>query len=113
MQVLDDERHSDGQLERRRAGDLYDLKAGAQRAARPAGEWNHARIRFQDGRIEHFLNGVPLLKIIRGSDEWNRAMAESKFAKIEGMGLANRGHITLQDHGDIVWYRNIKIREIP
>jgi cytochrome c len=113
MQVLDDLRHSDGQLDRRRAGDLYDLKASAQRAAKPAGDWNHARILVENDRIEHFLNGVRLLQIVRGSEEWDRAVAASKFAETEGMGVAKRGHITLQDHGDIVWYRNIKVREIP
>jgi cytochrome c551/c552 len=113
MQVLDDQRHSDGQLDRRRAGDLYDLKASVQRAAKAAGEWNRARIRVEKNRIEHSLNGVRLLEIVRGSAEWDQAMAASKFAGTEGMGTAKRGHITLQDHGDIVWYRNIKIRELP
>jgi cytochrome c len=112
MQVLDDERHRDGQLDKRRAGDLYDIKAGTRRVARPAGEWNSARIRVEGDHIEHWLNGEKLLEITRGSDEWKRAIAESKFADVEGFGLAPEGHITLQDHGDPVWYRNIKIRAL-
>jgi cytochrome c551/c552 len=111
MQVLDDARHPDGQLEKRRAGDLYDLVASAVRAARPIGEWNTARIRVDGDRIEHWLNDQKLLEIVRGSEAWNRAVAESKFDGTPGMGLARRGHITLQDHGDVAWYRNIKIRE--
>jgi cytochrome c551/c552 len=113
MQVLDDERHGDGQLDKRRAGDLYDIKAGTRRVTRPAGEWNSARIRVQGDHIEHWLNGEKLLEITRGSSEWRRAIAESKFADIEGFGMAREGHITLQDHGDPVWYRSIKIRALP
>ena len=112
MQVLDDDEHSDGRLDKRRAGDLYDLAAGARRVTRPVGEWNRARIRVQGDEIEHWLNGEHLLSITRGSPAWERAMQESKFADVEGHGSARRGHITLQDHGDVVWYRNIKIREL-
>ena len=112
MQVLDDARHSDGQLERRRAGDLYDLKASTRRVARPVGEWNTVRIRVEGDTIRHSMNGEGIVEITRGSPEWDRAIAASKFSGVDGFGLARRGHITLQDHGDVVWYRNIKIREI-
>jgi len=113
MQVLDDDGHSDGEIERHRAGDLYDLKASTRRAARPVGDWNTAGIRVEGNHIEHWLNGEKLLEITRGSPEWERAHAASKFADTEGHGLATSGHITFQDHGDVVWYRNIKIRELP
>jgi len=110
MQVLDDDRHADGQITRRRAGDLYDLAAGRRRAVRPVGEWNTARIRVTGDRIEHWLNGEKTVDITRGTPEWDRAIAASKFAGVDGFGLARRGHIALQDHGDVVWYRNIKLR---
>ncbi|MAG33137.1 MAG: hypothetical protein CL908_19840 [Deltaproteobacteria bacterium] len=112
MQVLDDARHSDGRLEKRRAGDLYDVVASTTRPVRPAGEWNTARIRVAGGRIEHWLNGEKVIGIDRYSPEWDRAIADSKHADVEGYGLARRGHIVLQDHGDVVWYRNIKIRRL-
>jgi cytochrome c len=112
MQVLDDAGHSDGQIEKRRAGDLYDLATSTRRATKPAGDWNTARIRVDGDDIQHWLNGLKTVEITRGSPEWQRAAAASKFADVEGYGLARRGHITLQDHGDVVWYRNIKIREI-
>lgn len=112
MQVLDDAGHRDGRIERHRAGDLYDLQSLARDAARPVGEWNTARIRRRGDHLEHWLNGVKTVDIVRGSREWQRAVAASKFEGIEGYGLAERGHIVLQDHGDVVWYRNIEILDL-
>ncbi len=112
MQVLDDAGHSDGAIDLHRAGDLYDLQSLTRNAARPVGEWNHARIRRRGDHLEHWLNGEKIVDLVRGSPEWDRAIANSKFANVEGFGLADRGHIVLQDHGDIVWYRNVEIREL-
>lgn len=113
MQVLDDDRHSDGKIEKRRAGDLYDLATGSNRKARPVGEWNEVRIRVEDERIQHWLNGVEVVDLVRGSPQWDAAVAASKFSETEGFGTSKAGHILLQDHGDLVRYRNIKIRELP
>ncbi|MBM4385181.1 MAG: DUF1080 domain-containing protein [Deltaproteobacteria bacterium] len=112
MQVLDDARHADGQLEKRRAGDLYDLVASEQRVVRAAGEWNTARIVVRGAHVEHWLNGVRVLAIERDSPAWQRALAASKFADTPGFGAAREGHILLQDHGDAVWYRNVKLRRL-
>ena len=112
MQVLDDAGHADGEIDRHRAGDLYDLQSLARDAARPVGAWNHARIRRRGDHLEHWLNDRKIVDIVRGSPQWDRAIANSKFADVEGFGRADRGHIILQDHGDVVWYRNIKIREL-
>ena len=113
MQVLDDELHSDGQIEKHRAGDLYDLAASRERAARPVGEWNTARIRVEGARIRHWLNGTLVVDVRRGTADWKARIANSKFAERAGYGEAPRGHVTLQDHGDSVWYRNLKVRELP
>ncbi len=112
MQVLDDDAHRDGRIDRRRAGNLYDLQGLVRGATRPVGEWNRARIRAEGGHFRHWLNGRLIVDIVRDGDEWRRAHAASKFADREGHGRADRGHITLQDHGDVVWYRNIKIRPL-
>ena len=113
MQILDDAGHSDGNIDKRRAGDLYDLKASRVRAAHPPGRWNQASIRVVGEDIQHTLNGATTLQIRRGSPEWEAAFAASKFSETENFGRALRGHIALQDHGDLVRYRNMKIREIP
>ncbi|MBT4518773.1 MAG: DUF1080 domain-containing protein [Halieaceae bacterium] len=110
MQVLHNEGHADGQIYTHRAGDLYDLVAADPETVRPPGEWNHARIRVQDNKIEHWLNGSLVVAITRGSARWKDAMADSKFAEVADYATAEEGYIVLQDHGVPVWYRNIKIR---
>jgi cytochrome c551/c552 len=112
MQVLDDDAHPDGQIERHRAGDLYDLQSLARGAGRPAGEWNTALIRVEGDRVRHWLNGVLTADLVRGSADWDAALAASKFDGTEGFGLAREGHVSLQDHGDPVWFRNVKIRSL-
>jgi hypothetical protein len=112
MQVLDDPAHQDGATPVHRAGALYDLVAAPEGVVRPAGEWNQVRIVVQGNRIQQWLNGQVTADIEMGSDEWNRVLAESKFHDMEGFAANRSGHIALQDHGDPVWYRNIRIRPL-
>jgi len=112
MQVLDNERHADGKLATHRAGSLYDLIAANPETVRPAGEWNDVLIRVQDNHIEHWLNGVKVVSVQRGGSEWKQLVADSKFADMPGYGKSESGYIALQDHGDPVWYRNIRVREL-
>ncbi|WP_372750520.1 DUF1080 domain-containing protein [Litorivivens sp.] len=112
MQVLDNDGHADGKTHTHRAGDLYDLVASNEDASRPVGEWNTARIRVVGSHIQHWLNGVKVVDIHRCGETWDELVAQSKFAKRAGYGQAERGHILLQDHGDYVWYRNIKLRPL-
>jgi hypothetical protein len=113
MQVLDDAGHADGKIETHRNGDLYDLIASSSRPARPVGEWNTARIVVDGDHIEHWLNGVRVVEFTRSGPAWDALVAQSKFAERAGFGAARSGHILLQDHGDPVWYRNLKLRELP
>ena len=113
MQVLDDERHRDGQSRLTSAGALYGLYPAQSGVVKPAGEWNAARIVMNRGRVEHWLNGVKTAEAAIGSDDWNHRVANSKFREWPGFGKASRGHIALQDHGDWVAYRNIRIRVLP
>ena len=112
MQVLDDERHRDGRRPITSAGSNYALHAAAEGAVRPAEAWNEARILVNGGHVEHWLNGVKVVEYELWSDEWDELVAASKWDTLSGYGRQRRGHIALQDHGDWVAYRNIKIRPL-
>lgn len=81
-------------------------------ATRPAGEWNHLYLRVAEGGGEVCVNGVSYFKFKKGDKDWDERVAKSKFAKFPEFGTATRGHICLQDHGDVVAYRSIKVREL-
>ncbi|WP_417935427.1 3-keto-disaccharide hydrolase [Flagellimonas meridianipacifica] len=116
-QILDDRLHPDAKLGNhegsRTLASLYDLiQASPQKPANPIGSWNTARILSQEGKVEHWLNGVKVLEYIRKSDEYRKLVAESKYETWRNFGEADTGHILLQDHGDRVSFKNIKIRPI-
>jgi hypothetical protein len=79
----------------------------------PVGFFNQARIVADRPHIEHWLNGVKIVEYELWTDEWKAMVADSKFKAWPNYGLVKKGHIVLQDHGDLVWYRNIKIHELP
>ncbi len=112
MQVLDDARHSDGKIPSHRAGALYDLVVPPEGVTRPVGEWNQARLVVRGNRIQQWLNGTLTADVEIGSDDWNRRMAQSKFREMPAFATKRAGHIVLQDHGDPVWYRNIRVRRL-
>lgn len=112
MQVLDDAGHPDGKIPSHRAGALYDMTVPPQRVARPAGSWNQARLLVENGRIRQWLNGVMTADVSYGDEAWRKRVAGSKFAKMPHFGTFPSGVIALQDHGEPVSYRNIKIRPI-
>jgi hypothetical protein len=111
-QVLDDENHPDAQNgPNRTAGALYDLiPPGEGKALRPVGEFNEARILFNGNHGEHWLNGVKVVEFELDSPRFAELLAASKYAPLNGFADRRAGHIILQDHGDDVWFRNIKIR---
>jgi len=116
MQILDDENHPDakaGMNGNRKTGALYDLIAPATPSARPAGEWNHSRVIVQGRRVEHWLNGQRIVQFEIGSPQMKALISNSKYKDIKGFGEAATGHILLQDHGDEVSFRNIKVRALP
>jgi len=115
MQVLDDERHPDakmGKNNNRQAGSLYDLIPLSTPAVKPAGQWNTVKLVVNKGHVEHWLNGKKVVEYQLLSPEWEAMVKDSKFNSMPGYGRTKKGHIALQDHGDKVWYKNIKIRTL-
>ena len=110
-QVLDDDRHEDGKLPTHRSGGLYDLIAPNARP-RAVGQWNSSRIIFRGNHGEHWLNGAKVVDFDLGTARMDSLLAASKYKAITGFGAKRTGHIVLQDHGDEVYYRSIKVRPL-
>ncbi len=112
MQIVDNEGHKDGKIFKHKAGDLYDLIASPKDASKPIGEWNHVEIMANNGKLDFYLNGEHTVSTTMWDDNWRKMIAGSKFNQWADFGTYKKGRIDLQDHGDDVWFRNIKIRRI-
>jgi cytochrome c len=112
MQVLDNEGHPDGKSPLTSAGALYGLIAPPRDVTRPVASWNDVRIIAKGQKVQFFLNGVLTADFDMGSAAWQKLVEESKFASMPAFGKLPRGHIVLQDHGDRVNYRSIRIRRL-
>lgn len=113
MQILDDARHNDGKLAETSAGSNFGLYAVPRGVVKPAGEWNRARLVVNGNHVEHWLNGTKVVEYELHSADWKQRVANSKFAQWKEYGMAAEGHIGLQDHGDRVAFRNVRVRVLP
>jgi hypothetical protein len=109
MQILDNDGHSDGKIEKHRAGNLYDLIAGKEGVVKPFGEWNTSEIIADHGKLTFKLNGEEVVSTRYDDENWKTMIAGSKFKTKKYFGTFTKGHIVLQDHGNDVWFKNIQI----
>lgn len=112
MQVLDNDGHPDGKIIKHRAGDLYDLISCSTETVKPVGEWNHAEIIINNGNLQLFLNGANVVTTTLWNDSWKTLVAGSKFKAWPAFATYKKGAIVLQDHGDMVSFKNIMIKKL-
>ena len=108
IQIQDNQRGHDPQ----KAGWLYQFYKTDVDATNPPGEWNTLRIVISPEKCEHYMNGKKYVEYVKGSEDWNKLLAASKFSKFPEFGVHKSGHICLQDHGTLVSFRNVKIRNL-
>ena len=110
-QIIDDGKHPDAKVStERQTASFYDVKSATSRPTKPIGEWNTSRVIVAGNHVEHWLNGTKVLEYELGSPEILAAVQDSKFNKTAGFGTKKPGHLLLQDHGDAVCYRSIKVK---
>jgi cytochrome c len=112
MQILDNTCHPDAKIIKHRAGDLYDLISCSTETVKPAGEWNQVRVVSNKANYEFWLNGTKVVTFTMHDAKWDEMVKNSKFKEMPDFGKATKGHLSLQDHDDKVWFRNMKIREL-
>lgn len=111
-QLIDDTCHPDAKFEKRRASSLYDLVMAVPVVVKPAEEWNKTRLVCKGDQVEHWLNNKKVVSVTMGSPEWKQMLPNSKWKDHPQFGTFRKGNIGLQDHGDGISFRNIKLRKL-
>ncbi|NNL90981.1 MAG: DUF1080 domain-containing protein [Saprospiraceae bacterium] len=112
MQILDNTCHPDTRFVTHRAGDLYDMIETKYTTVNQAGEWNKIRIVSKEGKVSFWQNGYEVVKFEMHNAKWEEMIENSKFKDWPEFGKYKSGHIVLQDHDDVVWFRNVKIKNL-
>jgi Domain of Unknown Function (DUF1080) len=112
FQILDDAVHADGKNPLTSAGAAYGMYVAEGKVLKNVGEWNSAKIVLNKNHVEHWLNGKKVVDAEIGSKDWNERLAKSKFKDWPKFGKNSGGHIAIQDHGDVVYYRNITVKRL-
>jgi len=112
MQILDNKCHPDGRIEKHRAGDLYDMIKTSVVNVKPAGEWNSIILISNNAHVEFWQNDTKVVEFEMHTDTWAETIANSKFKDWKGFGTYKKGSIAIQDHGDKVWFRDIRIKSL-
>ncbi len=111
-QILDDNENPNRANKNRLAAN-YDMYPPADdKPFNGVGKWNSVKLIYDNGHVEHWLNGKMVLEFEEGSEEWKAIKDASKWSNVEGYAKYKSGHISLQDHGGEVWYRNIRVRKL-
>jgi len=111
-QLIDDLGYPDKLSDKQLSGANYDMQAPSAKVAKPAGEFNHAKIVINKGHVEHWLNGIKVVDYQLWTPEWEQAKANSKWKNVKTYGMSKKGYIALQDHGGGVAFKNIKIKPL-
>ena len=112
MQVLDNKCHPDAKIIKHKSGDLYDMIETSAMTVKPAGKWNTIKIVSKDAKYSFYQNDVNVVNFEMHTAEWDELVANSKFKEWKDFGKFTSGKIALQDHGDKVAFKNIKIKKI-
>ena len=113
FQVIDDAGNNLKPGDPNSTGALYDLATPSdKKVMKPTGEWNTARVLLRDGVVQHWVNGAKVVECLMGGEDWTARIGKSKFKDFKSFGVLPKGHIALQDHGNEVWYRHIKVRDL-
>lgn len=111
-QLIDDVGYPDELQEWQKTGANYAMHNAGNKTLKPVGEFNNSKIRVENGHVIHWLNGAKVLEYDLWTDEWKEKVQQSKWKDYPAYGLAKKGHISLQDHGSVIKFRNIKIKEL-
>lgn len=111
-QIIDDKNYPEKLEDWQHTAANYDMNPAPDAISNPAGQWNHARIVVNGNQVEHWLNGKKVISYQLYSDDWQKRKMASKWKDDAGYAKSKTGHIAFQNHGDQVWFKNIKIKEL-